>query len=519
MVRRISTGAAGIHAQFALVLASIVIVLFTLPSIAAVQQSGAALDAEMVVELQTLLTNRLGFLVLGAAFVAIGLSILLLVAARQEFRNSVVLLFGIMSLLWGLRFISRAPVIPLLIGGERESWALFTRGLAYFSAPPAFAFVWRLFGRGWKSSVRTLTWISAAFAVCAVPVLAIDRDPDRILHSFNVMIVGSAIVIVISILQPEYRKHPDLKTLVIGGLCSLAFVVMENLSSLGLIRAHLDVEWIGVVILFGTLGYMAAGHVITVERKLIALQHELAIARRIQFSILPHHPPASTSLAIATRYVPMTEVAGDFFDFAKIDAKQCGFLIADVSGHGVPAALIAAMVKVAFQAQAKHRDIPELVLAGMNDMLSHRLEGQFVTAGYAFIDTEAGKLRYAGAGHPPLFLLSGGSEVQELFPQGLMLGPFPEAQYSRAERDLATGDRILMYTDGMVETFNRNDEEFGSERLKSLLLTGTELSAEEMADWLLLKVKTWAGVSEEGTLADDLTLIVIDVLPGGNDHA
>jgi serine phosphatase RsbU (regulator of sigma subunit) len=91
--------------------------------------------------------------------------------------------------------------------------------------------------------------------------------------------------------------------------------------------------------------------------------------------------------------------------------------------------------------------------------------------------------------------------------------------YSTAERDLAAGDRILMYTDVMVETFNRNDEEFGSELLKRPLRAGTELSAAEIADCLLAKVKTLANIGNDGTLADDLTLIFIDVLPDANDHS
>lgn len=477
------------------------------------------LDPETLTQLQSLLTERLGFLVLGAAFLAIGLAVILLITTRHEFRDGVLLLFGIMSLLWGLRFVCRAPVVPLVVGGDPGTWALFTRGLAYFSAPPAIAFAWRLFGPGWKSSVLLLTWVSTAFAMIAALDLLVDRNPDRLLHVFNVMVLAGAAIIIANLLQPEFRKHPELKNLVIGGLCSLVFIVLENLRSLNLVPLPFDMEWIGVVILYGTLGYMAVGHFIGVERQLSALQQELATARQIQFSILPHDPPATPHLSIATRYLPMTEVAGDFFDFAKIDAQRCGFLIADVSGHGVPAALVAAMVKVAFQAQGGHLEIPDRVLAGMNEILSHRLEGRFVTAGYAFIDTSTGKLRYAGAGHPPLYIHSGGGEVQELFPQGLMLGPFPDAQYAGAERDLMPGDRILMYTDGIVETFNQQEEEFGEVRLKKLLCTETRLSAEEMADRLIRETKTWAGIRGGGSLEDDLTLIIIDVLPEGDNHA
>ncbi len=514
-----SAGAQQLSSQFALFLLGVAMALFVLPSLAAAQQIGPAPDPDTVSQLHSLLSDRLGFLVLGAAFLAIGIAALMIGTLHAEFRDGVMLLFGIMSVLWGLRFASRAPVVHLLIGGGPDTWALFARGLTYFCAPPAFAFIWRLFGRGWKSSVRILTWFSTTFAVIASLVLALDRDPHRLLYVFNIMILAGAVVIVTSLLQPESRYHPELRVLIIGGVCSLLFIVLENLRSLDLIPVPFDVEWMGVVIFYGSLGYIAVGHLIGVERQLAALQQELETARRIQFSILPHESPATAHLAIATRYHPMAEVAGDYFDFADIDAHRCGFLIADVSGHGVPAALIASMVKVAFQAQAEHREIPEQVLAGMNGILGHRLEGQFVTAGYAFIDMAAGKLRYAGAGHPPLYILSGGGELHELVSEGLMLGPFPEARYAGTERNLLPGDRILMYSDGIIEVFNRRGEEFGVKRLKDILCEETGLSAEEMADRLLLETKTWAGIGKGGTLEDDLTLIIIDVLSGGNDRA
>jgi sigma-B regulation protein RsbU (phosphoserine phosphatase) len=511
--QKIAMGVVSCYWYLALLLTAAAAMQSVFPSLAFAQLGGSELGPGTVTQLQSLLSDRLGFLVLGASFLAIGFFVLVLVAARFEFRDRSIFLFAIMSLIWGLRFASRAPAIPLLIGGDPETWALFTRGLAYFSAPPAFAFVWHLFGKGWKSSVRTLTWVSTAFAGIAALVLVVDRDPDRLLHVFNLTILAGAVIIVFSLIQPESRQHPELKKLVVGGLVSLVFIVLENLRSLDLVDISFDTEWIGVVILFGTLGQMSVGHVLEVERRLTALQQELATARQIQISILPHDPPATTQLAIATRYLPMTEVAGDFFDFAKVDEKRCGFLIADVSGHGVPAALVASMVKVAFQMQTGHWDTPERVLEGMNKILSHRLERQFVTAGYAFIDIATGKLRYGGAGHPPTYILSPGGEIRELFAKGLMLGPFPEAKYAGMAQDLSPGDRILMYTDGIVEAFNRQDEEFGEERLKNSLRSGGELSVEEMADQLLLETKTWAGVAEGKSLDDDLTLIVIDVLP------
>jgi serine phosphatase RsbU (regulator of sigma subunit) len=210
----------------------------------------------------------------------------------------------------------------------------------------------------------------------------------------------------------------------------------------------------------------------------------------------------------------MTDVAGDFFDFARIDDNRFGFLVADVSGHGVPAALVAAMVKVAFQAQARHCEGPARVLAGMNEMLGHRLQDQFVTAGYACINTATGSIDYAGAAHPPLLIKSGSGEIDDLQANGLMLGPFPDAHYDSIERPLAPGDRILMYTDGVVEAFNAKDEEFGERRLRGLLSASADLSVEEFADRLLDEVKKWTGIKRDDSLEDDLTVIVIDLLPG-----
>ena len=469
------------------------------------------LDPTASAQFQALILERVGFLVLGSVFLAIGLIVVFLTLMRFKTRDGVVLLFAIMSLLWGLRFICRAPVIPLLMGEDPAAWGQFTRFLTYLSAPPAFGFVWGLFGVGWRSSLKYLTWVSIFFALLASVFLYLVPDPNLLIRYFNVMILAGMAIIVANVLRPEFRDHSELKTLIVGGLFSSVFIILENLRSLEALHIAFDVEWIGVVILYGSLGFMAVNHFIGIEQKLATLRQELATARQIQASILPQNPPTPPGLSIATRYVPMTEVAGDFFDFAKVDPNKIGFLVADVSGHGVPAALVAAMVKVAFQTQAGHREGPARVLAGMNAILGHRLEGQFVTAGYACIDTATGVMRYAGAGHPPLLLLKSGGEVEQIFQNGLILGPFPEAQYTSAERSLQAGDRILMYTDGIVEAFNQQDEDFGDQRLINLLFRNTSLSAEDFADHVLDEVRAWAGVGRDGSLEDDLTMIVIDV--------
>src|ERR1035438_1085414 len=160
-------------------------------------------------------------------------------------------------------------------------------------------------------------------------------------------------------------------------------------------------------------------------RQLLDINNELEMAREIQLSILPQQLPRIPGLEIVARFIPMSSVAGDFYDFIVVDEKHVGILVADVSGHGLPAALIASMLQVALAAQSPHAFDPARVLAGLNHSLCGKFKHHFVTAAYIFVDMDKNSMRYAGAGHPPLLLwqasAGGASEVLE---NGLLLGLF-----------------------------------------------------------------------------------------------
>src|SRR5437764_690070 len=133
-------------------------------------------------------------------------------------------------------------------------------------------------------------------------------------------------------------------------------------------------------------------------QQLYAIQKELETARQIQHSILPSQIPKISGIDIAARYIPMTAVAGDFYDFIIVDERHIGILVADVSGHGMPAALIASMLKIALAAQVAKAANPAEVLHGLNLALCGKFEHHYVTAAYVYLDLETRVLRYAGAG-------------------------------------------------------------------------------------------------------------------------
>src|SRR5262249_46263865 len=156
------------------------------------------------------------------------------------------------------------------------------------------------------------------------------------------------------------------------------------------------------LILVICLGYLVASRTYSNEQRLLSIQKELEIARQIQSSILPREAPRVVGLEVAAQYLPMEAIAGDFYDFVAVDEKRIGVLVADVPGHGTPAALIASMLKSALAAQSPRASDPAQVLEGLNRDLCGKFEEHFVTAVYLFVDTERQVMRYAGAGHPPL---------------------------------------------------------------------------------------------------------------------
>jgi sigma-B regulation protein RsbU (phosphoserine phosphatase) len=444
-----------------------------------------------------------GVLLLAAGVAAAALH---LRSRGQRRGGSVLPWFALFSFLYGLRLLSRTDTIPLVFATPAAFWRYVSSAITYAIPVPALLLVRAAFP-AWRRPLGLVAAVLGAFALGGIATDLLLRRPEAALPLNNVLTIAFMLVATVLIFRGRGGGE-DVRTLRIGlaSLCVPAMV--DNLRGLGLLAwPRSDVEPLGSTVLIACLGTIAVRRVFRDRERLVAIDKELAIAQRIQSSILPDAMPQVRGLAVAARYEPMTAVAGDFYDFLEAGAGRLGVLVADVSGHGVPAALIASMVKVAIAAQRPRADAPAAVLSGMNETLAGRLGGQYVTAAYLFVDLDAGLMRYAAAGHPPLLRWHrGGGAAGAIEENGLPLGMMEASRYTQVEQPLRAGDRFLLYTDGLVDAANAAGEFFGLERVKETVVAAGALDAAGIAGRIVDTTRRWTG----GIAADDLTVVVVD---------
>ena len=458
------------------------------------------MDADHVAAFSALDRARMLF---GVLIVAAGTVSCLFFAIRRKQREYSLLYFGLGAILYGVR---------LFINGSAHymqgQWDWITEAISLVIPIPLLLFFTATMARRWrKLALWSIGVFSVIGAVGMVELFLVhsERATQRVIHLIAVVVIPILMVLLFVGGRSATREQ---KILRVGFFVFLMFIVHTNLANIGAIPHGPDLEFIGFVAFLGCLGYVAAARTHHNEERLLALNKEMEIARDIQAGLLPEKSFSVAGLTAASRYVPATSVAGDFYDFLPKDSGL-GVLIADVSGHGVPAALSASMVKVAIRAQRDWADDPARVLTGLNSILCGNLQGQFVTAGYLYLDPGRGALAYAGAGHPPLLAWRAREKKVECMEEnGLMLGIFPEGAYKCMTADLAPGDRFVLYTDGITEAPSLSGEEFGMDRFKSFLAEHAASPAQELCDALVKHVRAWSGNSREQH--DDLTLVVVD---------
>ena len=242
--------------------------------------------------------------------------------------------------------------------------------------------------------------------------------------------------------------------------------------------------------------------------RLVVLKRELDVAQQVQMSALPKEVPSSETHDVQALMIPAREVGGDFYDFFPLSDELIGLVIADVSGKGIPAALFTLMTRTLLKGTARDSPSPAECLGRVNELLVEDNETMiFITLFYGVFDLRNGLFRYSNGGHNPPRLIRSDSRIEELpATHNLVLGVAPGHEYHNGEVRLAPGDTLFLYTDGITEAQNVNDEEFGEERLDAKLAGLGQLAAREIVTTVVAEVRAFAGDAPQ---SDDITCIAM----------
>lgn len=449
----------------------------------------------------------IGFMLLG-----LGLAACAVALARRRSGDPTLAYFSILCSIYAVRMLCSIHATEILYTLPQPAWQMGIDILTYLIPVPTVLFFERVIGRGWRSSIRWMWQLHAALAAVAIPLEVVSSSPGVLMVPYRWLVITSLLVALANLFAPGREPGPDLRLLRASSLVLGLFVIYQNLGYMELTPWQANLEPVGFLVYVCGLGAIAARRVFESQERLAAIGQELETARSIQRSILPGEAPHITGLGVAARYVPASEVAGDFYDFLPVEGRRLGILIADVSGHGVPAALVASMLKVAVAAQASHAASPAKVLSGINAIFHGKLRNQYITALYLFLDAETGWLTAASAGHPrPLLWRHREARVEELLLSGTVIGRLRPAEYKEISVPVEPGDRLLLFTDGIPESLGPGGEAFGEERLRTFLAGRASLSAEAIAEDLLAEADAWRGGT---SLDDDLTLLVVALTAG-----
>ncbi|MCB1317519.1 MAG: SpoIIE family protein phosphatase, partial [Leptospiraceae bacterium] len=402
----------------------------------------------------------------------------------------------------------------------------------------------------------TLTASLTAVAVVAFSLsyLRVRRYSRLLLRGFQAIVVGYVLLAILSfIVEPitalqiltavfiivpiyaifagayiYYRGYrPALYYLIAwsGLTASATYYVLSTVGAIpgNSLTAHAVYFGTTLEVVLLSIGLASRINLLKSERDLIELRRKEAVqrnqviendlnqARLIQHNLMPRKLPDRSDLIIARRYIPMDKVGGDLYGFIDFNNGDLGIFIADVSGHGISAAMISLMTKHQMDSWAHVIDSPAETIAILNDNILTRTGGNFVTIFYAIIKPD--RIIYANAGHPyPLLIKKDSDIVDELKGRGRLLGIYRDIRCHEYEVAFDPGDRLVLYTDGVVEI--GVETEVSDEQLHRLLLENRRLNAEQM---MVQMMKSLATMNQSRPFVDDVTLVCVDRAKSGDD--
>jgi sigma-B regulation protein RsbU (phosphoserine phosphatase) len=460
-----------------------------------------------------LVREQIADIALGSVFLFIGIAACFVAAIRRRGAVRLLVWLGLWSGLYGIGLLTRSPILVAALPPSIQATVVYVNTAIAYLLVVVASFAFRELSLG---NLRLLMGIvilaGTTVALAGIGWFVFGGSADRfILHNHAVAVCGLIILVAVvgvKKLSDKFLVLPNRRVLAFGTLVFATEALWVNLSRDRYQTPHL-LDALGFAVFLLSFGYAAVQIVFANERRLLAIEKELEIARRLQESILPASVPEMPKLRIAAAYRPMAAVAGDFYEFIPIDETRLGILVADVTGHGVPAALIASMIKVATQSVAPCAHDPRQVLSGLNRVLFGQLRNQFITAAYFSVDTENGTASYSAAGHPPLIRWREGN-LERIESNGLLFGVVPEPEYPLCTLSIRSGDRFLLYTDGVIEAENASGDSFGDRKLEEVVRKNQSRPPSALLDQLLSDIAGWqaASVAQQ----DDITLLIVDVV-------
>lgn len=247
------------------------------------------------------------------------------------------------------------------------------------------------------------------------------------------------------------------------------------------------------------------------SKQLSAIRHDLKIAKEIQQSILPKKFPPFPNRKDFEIYASMNSaksVGGDFYDFFLINNEMLGFVIADVSDKGIPAAIYMAVSRTIIRAAALTGLSPDECMKYSNDLLSkENISDMFVTVFYGILNTKTGEIIYSNAGHnPPYVLKKDGTVIETELTHDIVLGIMEDTKFKIRNITLKPGDTIYLYTDGVTEAMNKKNELYSEERLEKELIQHKDSSPQEIINGIISSVKEFTKGTEQ---SDDITMLTL----------
>lgn len=465
-------------------------------------------------QLLAMLRSQLIDIGCGSVFLFIGLAACSIAAIRPRSGIRLVMWLGIWSAMYGTGLLCRSSAVVTALPPSLQTSVPYLNILvAYLLAVVAMSAFLELSRGAIRPLIKILILAEVLIAVVGIGWFAVGGSADKFIP-YHRLVSDCGLLVLITVvavkkLSDRFLVLFNRRALITGTLVLATEALWSNV----LRPRHYQQSGLSSHLAFAvfllSFGYVAVQIILANERRLLAIEDELKVARELQFSILPSAVPEVRSLRIAVAYRPMSAVAGDFYEFIPVDGERVGFLVADVTGHGVPAALIASMIKVAMQSVVTCAHAPRELLRGLNRILYGQLHDQLVSAAYLWLDTANHKALYSAAGHPPLLCWREG-KLESIESNGLLFGVIPDADYPVCQLSIHSGDRFLLYTDGVTEPQNASGDYFRDRKLEQVIRDNQSRPPSELSEQLLSEIRLWqsASVAQQ----DDITLIVVDVV-------